>query len=239
MARSAASGWACGVWRAAIRSILEVGTPSHDMEKRIFAAVLISIGLLWLWAAVAPKLFPELAKKPAPPKPAVTATTATTATTAPPPPAPSVGAPAPGRAVESGRAYTAEPVAAAAVGLTTIDTPNFTARLSNRGAELVSFQLKHYTATDGSRVELVKAREPSRTDYPFSIEAVDGAFAQRANAALYAVSARDVAGVHVVDYRWSDGRSTVTKTFRFTNEYLFDFNVTVTPPAPYRVTIGP
>src|ERR1041385_7559483 len=81
MAPSAASGWACGVWRAAIRSILEVGTLSHDMEKRIFAAVLISIGLLWLWAALAPKLFPELARKPAPPKPAVTATTATSATT--------------------------------------------------------------------------------------------------------------------------------------------------------------
>ena len=34
------------------------------MEKRIFAAVLISIGLLWLWATVAPKLFPELAESP-------------------------------------------------------------------------------------------------------------------------------------------------------------------------------
>ena len=64
-------------------------------------------------------------------------------------------------------------------------------------------------------------------------------FAQRANSALYEVSARDAAGAHVVDYRWSDGRTTVTKSFRFTNEYLFDFNVTVTPPAPYRVAIGP
>ncbi len=35
------------------------------MEKRIFAAVLVSIGLLWLWAALAPKLFPELAAPPA------------------------------------------------------------------------------------------------------------------------------------------------------------------------------
>ena len=51
------------------------------MEKRIFAAVLISIGLLWLWAELAPRLFPELVKKPAP-KPAVTATTATTTNTA-------------------------------------------------------------------------------------------------------------------------------------------------------------
>src|SRR4051812_2381551 len=106
------------------------------MEKRIFAAVLISIGLLWLWAAVAPKLFPELAKKPAPPKPAVTATTATTA-----PPTTTTAADV-GRALNpSGRAespsHITEPVAAAAAAITTIDTPNFTARLSNRGAELV------------------------------------------------------------------------------------------------------
>jgi len=46
------------------------------MEKRIFVAVLISIGFLWLWAAVAPKLFPDLMKKPVPEKAAVTSTTA-------------------------------------------------------------------------------------------------------------------------------------------------------------------
>ena len=202
------------------------------MEKRIFAAVLISIGLLWLWAAVAPKFFPELAKKPAPPKPAVTATTGTatptTTTTA------KSAQPTPSTAPA-----TTAPVAASAASLTTIDTANFTARFSNRGAEMVSFQLKHYTSKEGSYVELVKAREPNRTDYPFAIEAVDGAFAQRANAALYETQERNAAGVHVVDYRWSDGRVTVTKTFRFTDEYLFDFAVTVTPPTPYRVAIGP
>src|SRR5689334_1560283 len=180
MARSAASGWVCGVWRAAIRSILEVGTLSHDMEKRIFAAVLISIGLLWLWAALAPKLFPELARKPAPPKPAVTATTtATSATTATADVGRVLNPSPPGRAESP--SHIAPPAAAAAVDVTTIDTPNFTARLSNRGAELVSFQLKHYTDKDGVRVELVKARERNRTDYPFALEAVDGAFAARAN----------------------------------------------------------
>src|SRR5262245_22006795 len=179
------------------------------MEKRIFAAVLISIGLLWLWAAIAPKLFPDLAKKPAP----ATSTTGTTGTT-PTPAKPTPATPAPA----SGRTYTTAPVAATAATVTTIDTPNFTARLSNRGAELVSFQLKRYTAKDGSRVELVKAREANRTDYPFALESVDRGFADRANAALYEVAARDVAGAHVIDYRWSDGRTTVNKTFRITNE---------------------
>ena len=34
------------------------------MEKRIFLAILISLALLWGWAALAPKLFPELVKRP-------------------------------------------------------------------------------------------------------------------------------------------------------------------------------
>src|SRR5262245_30717443 len=200
------------------------------MEKRIFAAVLISIGLLWLWAAIAPKLFPDLAKKPAP----ATSTTGTTGTT-PTPAKPTPATPAPAR----GRTYTTAPVAATAATVTTSDTPNFTARHSNRGAELVSFQLKRYTAKDGSLVELVKAREPNRTDFPFAFEAVDPAFSQRANSALYQTSERNERGGRVIEYRWSDGRVSVTKTFRFTDEYLFDFAVSVTPPTPYRVAIGP
>src|SRR5437588_10008401 len=55
------------------------------MEKRIFAAVLISIGFLWLWAAVAPKLFPDLMKKPVPAKVETTSAPTATTSTQPPP----------------------------------------------------------------------------------------------------------------------------------------------------------
>ena len=200
------------------------------MEKRIFTAVLISIGLLWLWAAVAPKVFPELARKPAPATSTATTTSTSTTTTAPGgKPSPATPAPPP---------VTTAPIAAAAASVTTVETPNFTARLSNRGAELISFQLQRYKAKDGTQVELVKAREPNRTDFPFAIEAVDPVFMQRANSALYQVAERNDRGVRVIEYRWSDGRVSVSKTFRFTNEYLFDFAVSVTPPTPYRVVTG-
>jgi YidC/Oxa1 family membrane protein insertase len=212
------------------------------MEKRIFAAVLISIGFLWLWAAVAPKLFPDLMKKPVPAK--VETTSATTATTQSPPvtaattttPAEPVETPAGVRAVA--------PIAATAQTITKIESPDFVAKFSNRGAELVSFQLTHYKArpsdkNDQTNVELVKQREPNRADYPFAIEATDARFTQRANAALYAVTEFDDKGAHVIEYRWSDGTHAVTKTFRFTGEYLFNFAVSVTPPLPYRVAVGP
>jgi len=213
------------------------------MEKRIFAAVLISIGFLWLWAAVAPKLFPDLMKKPVPAKVETTSTTATatTATTAPVT-ASTTTSPA---AVEApATAPAVEPIAASAQTITKIEAPDFVAKFSNRGAELVSFQLTHYKArpsdkNDQTLVELVKEREPNRTDYPFAIEATDANFMRRANSALYAVHEFDEKGAHVVEYRWSDGAHAITKTFRFNGEYLFNFAVSVTPPLPYRVAVGP
>lgn len=120
----------------------------------------------------------------------------------------------------------------------------FTAIFSNRGGELISFRLNGYEARPHQKgtppVELVKEREPGRTDYPFAIESADAAFTRRANSALYQVTERNDGLTHAVDYRWSDGQSTVLKSFRFTKgEYLFKFSVSVTPPRPYRVAIGP
>src|SRR5258706_12665492 len=113
------------------------------MEKRIFVAVLISIGFLWLWAAVAPKLFPDLMKKPLPEK---TAVTSTTSTAAPVPAAPPTATTSTTTSVETPAAVpTAEPMAAAAQTITTVITDDFVARFSNRGAGLVSFQLTRYT----------------------------------------------------------------------------------------------
>src|SRR5438067_10705416 len=109
------------------------------MEKRIFIAVLISIAFLWLWAAVAPKLFPNLIK----PKSSVTAPKQAPAKTTPT--ATSTITSVPTNTVVE-REHTPEvptsPVAAESIQYTTIDEPEFTARFSNRGAELISFQLK-------------------------------------------------------------------------------------------------
>jgi YidC/Oxa1 family membrane protein insertase len=214
------------------------------MEKRIFAAVLISIGFLWLWAAVAPKLFPDLMKKPVPAKVETTSAPAATSATPPPPVTASTTTTAPVAVETPATAPVVAPIAANAQTISTITSPDFVAKFSNRGAELVSFQLTHYKAkpsdkNDQTLVELVKEREPNRTDYPFAIEATDANFMHRANAALYAVHEFDEKGAHVVEYRWSDGAHAVTKTFRFTGEYLFNFNVSVTPPLPYRVAVGP
>ncbi|HSY51975.1 MAG TPA: membrane protein insertase YidC [Thermoanaerobaculia bacterium] len=221
------------------------------MEKRIFVAVLISIGFLWLWAAVAPKLFPDLMKKPLPANEAVTGTTSTavppttsTATAAESAAPSTTTTAAPATTETPAVVPPSEPIVASAQTISTIERRDFVARFSNHGAEMISFQLAHYKAkpsskTDQTRVELVKDREPNRTDFPFAIEATDAKFTRLANGALYAVREFDEKGAHVIEYRWSDGAHTVTKTFRFTNEYLFNFSVSVAPPIAYRVAIGP
>jgi len=204
------------------------------MEKRIFLAIVISIAFLWVWAALAPKLFPDLAKKPAPPaKPAIEKTTTAVPSATP--------APARAETVTAVVPAATAPIRGERVQLTIIDKPEYRATLSNRGAEIVSFKLKKYTQKHTKApVELVKARDPRRTDYPFAIEASDRALADRLNSALYTVSERDERGQHVVEYRYSDGRVTATKVFRFSLQpYLFDFSVSLTPPAPYRVAVGP
>ena len=217
------------------------------MEKRIFLAILISIAFLWLWAAIAPKLFPDLVKKPLPAKPAVTAPARGEQPALPPAatgtgtPAPSTAAPQPATTSTTAVAATA-PVAASAVQRSVIETPDYIAVFTNRGAELISFRLKKYHHKQSlALVELVKAREASRTDFPFFVESSDEALAKKLNSALYAVTEHRDAKEHVIQYRYSDGRVTATKTFKFAlaQPFLFDFAVSVTPAAPYRVVIGP
>jgi len=213
------------------------------MEKRLFTAVLVSIGILALWMWAAPLLFPELAKKAQPPKPvpatSTTATSATTTTAAPiattdttastPPPAPVVNA-AP---------INIPPTNETKLHDVVVENADFIARFSNRGAELVSFQLKHYTTKDGHLVELVKAREPRRNDYPFAIEAANYALAQQLNSALWSVDDRTEKGARVIDFRYATNGVAAQKTFRVTNDYLFAFNVNIAPAMPYRVVVGP
>jgi YidC/Oxa1 family membrane protein insertase len=213
------------------------------MEKRIFVAIAVSIAFLWLWAALAPRLFPELAPKPAVKEgqkprvegqgttaPTVTATAATETAAA----SPSALSPQPSAAPVPA-------VAASNIQYTTVDTGDYTARFSNRGAQLVSFQLKKHRMRSGAPVELVKSRAMSRTDFPFAIESADAALARELNSALYQVNDLTERGSRIIQYRYASSEGVrATKTFRFNpNEYLFDVSIEVAPAKPYRVVVGP
>jgi YidC/Oxa1 family membrane protein insertase len=220
------------------------------MEKRLVTAVLISIVFIAVLQWAAPKLFPDLAKPAQPatstahnPKPAAAPPTSTTtpssatATTAATPTTASSAA----TAVASSSPVPLHAISAAAKQEPVVDTPEYTARFSNRGAELVSFRLKHYKNHDGSPVELVKARDPERTDFPFALESADAAIASRLNQVLFAVEDEREGTSRVLTFRYAatDGLA-ATKTFRLTDEYLFRWSIQVSPGhGPVRVAIGP
>jgi YidC/Oxa1 family membrane protein insertase len=208
------------------------------MEKRLFMAVLISIAFLWAWAALVPRLLPELVKPKTVVKESARAPSTTPRSTAPGAVAPAIAAKNPSPA----GAPPAPPLRKAAVSLqvTTVDEPDFVARFSNRGAQLISFQLKHYTMNDGSLVDLVKARDAGRSDYPFAIVAGDPAFNAFANGSLYEVADDLQSPVRTITYTAGNGSASVSKVFRIGHDPQFGFSVSVSPPAiPFRVVIGP
>ena len=97
-----------------------------------------------------------------------------------------------------------------------IETKEVRARFTNRGAQLLSYQLKAYKNKDGSLVELVKPRPRTSTDYPFTIESSVVSDGLRLNTALYQVVQTEDAGGPIVEFRYAaaDGLS-ATKVFRF------------------------
>ena len=210
------------------------------MEKRIFIAVLLSFAILYGYSVIAPKLFPKYFTPPKSPVTATSttgtaststsATTTSTTTTAPPAP-PAVVAPAPALVVET--------IGASVKQDTRIETPEFIAVFTNRGAELISFQLKRYRAKSGGNVELVKARPASRTDYPFAIVAQNRQVADRLNAALWQVTESHDGPTTVIDYKYANDGVAASKTFRVGPEYMFHFAVALNPAIPYRVENGP
>jgi YidC/Oxa1 family membrane protein insertase len=211
------------------------------MEKRIFLAIVISLGFLWLWAAVAPKLFPDMFKRPEVAKTAAASTT----TPAPPatPPAAQTATTSTSTAAPSIVAAAAvTPVRSTSVTVTTVDTPLYTAKFSNRGAQLISFRLKNYKVKGGStdRVDLVRARASNQTDYPFYIEARDPKAAGQLNAVLYALTDRTEGNHRILQYRYVAANGVgMTKTFKLGNEYQFEFATAMSPAQPYRVMLGP
>ncbi|HVR39610.1 MAG TPA: membrane protein insertase YidC, partial [Thermoanaerobaculia bacterium] len=222
------------------------------MEKRLFLAIAISLLILVGWTKIArmlwPQQFPEQPDKPAvtstvAPNPS-TVTTTTTTTTAAPKAATTTAAPVPAPVATNviRPAAAATPKSADRVIVSTIDAPEFVAKFSNRGAELISFRLKKFLDKKGQMVELVKARSANQTDFPFEIRTQPQhlALMNLANSALYDVSDRNDRGVRVLEYRFvsRDGFS-VTKIFRLNDEFLFKFAIAVSPAIPYRVDIGP
>jgi YidC/Oxa1 family membrane protein insertase len=217
------------------------------MEKRLFIAILISIAFLWAWGALAPKMFPQLARPPQervervpegeipPDSEEIVDRRVGELEREPWAPREETAA------TETVVREDLEPIEARTHERVVVERPRYRATFSNRGGQLVSFQLKEYLEIGGDRlVELVRERPESEV-YPFAIQSGNAALNSFANDSLYAVerSTRDESDTVRFQVRDQRGR-TITKTFVFGEEHAFSYTVEVERwDEPYRVVIGP
>jgi YidC/Oxa1 family membrane protein insertase len=192
-----------------------------------------------------------MARKPAPPVTSSADATATatsapaaaaTATRAVAPPASSVVAPPASSVVAPPVLAAPMPAAEAATEqiATTIDTAEYHAVFSNRGAQLVSFRLKSYFEKDGQGVELVRKEAPEGYR-PFFVESSDRGFNAFANHGLYVVTNNVVDGKGSLEYRISDANGkALVKRFEFGEPFRVGFKLESRGfEGTYRALIGP
>ena len=82
-------------------------------------------------------------------------------------------------------------VAEAAERSVTIDTASITAVFTNRGAQILSWRLKHYKDDHGDPVDLVPSGLPAGTPRPFALRAEDPTVTARLNGALFQATLGD------------------------------------------------
>jgi YidC/Oxa1 family membrane protein insertase len=188
-----------------------------SMEVRLLLAFLLMGAVMFL----SPYFFksatpPPNAKKTAPaaaseaPKDNPAAATTPTPPAAPPPSA----EPAPANATPQ----LAQPAVIINTGL-------YRVAFNNQGANVRSWQLKKYTGNDGKPLELVDSA--NKSDYPFNLYFPGDKPAADVNRKYYQQTA-DADGLGVA-FEYSDGHTTVHKTFRFeNNSYLSKVTTDVT-----------
>jgi YidC/Oxa1 family membrane protein insertase len=180
------------------------------VEKRLLLAALLSLGVLLLWEAVAPK--------PSPPnsRPGQSAPTPSAVREAPQPApaAPELAPPPAGK------------IGAAAEERVVVDLPLYRATFSNKGAVLTSFVLKKYDDDQGNPLELVHHGEPN-APLPFSLDFRSDAAAEKAaNGSLYRVERSFSAGEQILLFQSAaEGRS-FEKRFRLGRGYLIQVEMT-------------
>lgn len=130
-----------------------------------------------------------------------------------------------------------EPIGAESEETVLVESSRFRARFTNRGAQLVSFELEEHEADDLDRVDLVRRRPAG--PWPFALEEEDGTLSTL-NDVLFRVERERTSGGEIVRFRYRGPAGEAEKEFRFAGGGLFD--VTILRPGAVRgwsVLVGP
>ncbi|WP_158942092.1 membrane protein insertase YidC [Granulicella sp. S190] len=131
-------------------------------------------------------------------------------------------------------------VQAQAEATTTVENELYRITFSNRGAQVSSWILKKYKDSDGKPLNLVHTQAAQQFGYPLSLYTYDAALTAGLSKALYVPSASGtLAAPASLTFNYSDGSTTVRKTFSFDETYVLHADVEVTRNgAPVRTLIN-
>jgi YidC/Oxa1 family membrane protein insertase len=131
-------------------------------------------------------------------------------------------------------------VHAQAEATTTVENELYRITFTNRGGQVLSWVLKKYKDSDGKPLNLVHTEAAQKFGFPLSLYTYDSALTSALSSALYVPSASgSLAAPASLTFNYSDGATTVRKTFSFDETYVMHADVEVTRNgAPVRALIN-
>ena len=119
-------------------------------------------------------------------------------------------------------------VTAAAETTTTIENEKFRITLTNKGAQVQHWILKHYTDSTGKPLDMVQQQTAESFGLPLSLYTYDNALTAQLNSALYQPSTTgQVLAPNSVSFHYAAGGLDVVKTFSFDSSYAIGIHVNV------------
>ncbi len=146
----------------------------------------------------------------------------------------------PGATASAATAAALPVVQGTAEATTVVENELYRIEFTNRGAQVVNWQLKRFKDSDGKPLNLVHTQAAQVVGYPLSLYTYDAALTDSLKKALYVPSASGVlAAPASLTFTYSDGATQVKKTFSFDETYVLKADVQVTRNgAPVRALIS-
>ena len=131
----------------------------------------------------------------------------------------------------------AEAVAAEREEVVVVESAEFRAEMTNRGGQLLSYQLLNHKSADGGPVDLVRRR--GAAPYPFGLATPQGT-PSPLNEVLYQVEqSSSTAGDKEITYRYRGPEGNVEKRFAFRSDGMIEVDVALSDPNSWALVIGP